>query len=140
MVDILWGAVNPSGRLPYTIAKQASDYGSDIGSGSTVTYSEGLNIDYRWFDKVSRCFSSGSKLQLNGLRSCLRTILLLASNLGLGSAIRISRIQGFLSGPLLQLAVPLLRALGRRSAPGEILLALAVMHLPIRRCFKQVTG
>lgn len=52
LVDILWGAVNPSGRLPFTIAKQASDYGADIGSGSSVTYSEGLFIDYRWFDKV----------------------------------------------------------------------------------------
>ncbi|KAF8308382.1 beta-glucosidase [Clavulina sp. PMI_390] len=53
LVDILWGAVNPSGRLPFTIGKQLSDYGADIGTGSTVTYSEGLNIDYRWFDKNS---------------------------------------------------------------------------------------
>lgn len=53
LVDILWGAVNPSGRLPFTIAKQASDYGADIGTGSTVTYTEGLFIDYRWFDKAS---------------------------------------------------------------------------------------
>jgi len=53
LVDILWGAVNPSARLPYTIAKAQSDYGATIGTGGTVTYSEGLYIDYRWFDKNS---------------------------------------------------------------------------------------
>ncbi|KAF7373134.1 Fn3-like domain-containing protein [Mycena sanguinolenta] len=59
IVDVLFSdgsqSTNPSGRLPYTIAKQRSDYGADVlyTAGSTVpqiTYSEGLNIDYRWFD------------------------------------------------------------------------------------------
>ncbi len=52
LVDILWGAVNPSGRLPYTIAKSPSDYSADIGYNHDVNYSEGLYIDYRWFDEV----------------------------------------------------------------------------------------
>lgn len=76
MVDVLYGAVNPSGRLPYTIAKQRSDYGVDVlynGTGvPDIPYSEGLVaitsyqtvqsshhriiyslfIDYRHFDKV----------------------------------------------------------------------------------------
>lgn len=30
LADILFGLVNPSGRLPITFAKQASDYPSDI--------------------------------------------------------------------------------------------------------------
>lgn len=56
-VDILWGAVNPSGRLPYTIAKKRSDYPADVlyESNMTVpqiTYSEGLHIDYRHFDQA----------------------------------------------------------------------------------------
>ncbi|KAG8916060.1 hypothetical protein FRC00_000633, partial [Tulasnella sp. 408] len=52
IVDILFGDVNPSGRLPYTIAKQASDYGAAVQTGGgTVNYSEGVFIDYRWFDK-----------------------------------------------------------------------------------------
>ncbi|KIJ27657.1 hypothetical protein M422DRAFT_190727, partial [Sphaerobolus stellatus SS14] len=56
LVDILFGAVNPSGRLPYTIAKQRSDYPADIlyesneGDFPQITYSEGLNVDYRHFD------------------------------------------------------------------------------------------
>ncbi|WVQ75624.1 hypothetical protein IAR50_005253 [Cryptococcus sp. DSM 104548] len=56
LVDILWGDYNPSGRLPYTIAKQRSDYPADIVYTNTdypaepqVDYTEGLNIDYRHF-------------------------------------------------------------------------------------------
>lgn len=52
IVDVLFGDVNPSGRLPYTIAKAASDYGAAVQtSGGTINYSEGVFIDYRWFDK-----------------------------------------------------------------------------------------
>ncbi|KAG8858927.1 hypothetical protein FRB96_004747 [Tulasnella sp. 330] len=57
LVDVLYGDVNPSGRLPYTIAKSASDYpahvvynGSSAVGGVQIDYAEGLDIDYRWFD------------------------------------------------------------------------------------------
>lgn len=54
-VQILWGMVNPSGRLPYTIAKKRSHYPAEILYKSNMTvpqinYSEQLNIDYRHFD------------------------------------------------------------------------------------------
>ena len=50
LVDILYGSTSPSGKLPYTIAKQPSDYSSDI-TGLTDNYVEGLYVDYRHFDK-----------------------------------------------------------------------------------------
>ncbi|KAJ6468264.1 glycoside hydrolase superfamily [Mycena sanguinolenta] len=59
LVDVLFSdgsqATNPSGRLPYTIAKLRTDYGADILYTSTmqtpqITYDEGVDIDYRWFD------------------------------------------------------------------------------------------
>jgi beta-glucosidase len=55
LVDVLYGDVNPSGRLPYTIAKQRSDYPADVLYSSPdpipeIDYTEGLLIDYRWFD------------------------------------------------------------------------------------------
>lgn len=61
LVDVLFGDVNPSGRLAYTIAKKESDYGptskvkylptpSD-GLSPQQNFSEGLYIDYRYFDK-----------------------------------------------------------------------------------------
>lgn len=49
LVDVLFGKVNPSGRLPYTIAKQRSDYVADVvyenPGNLQITYAEGLNID-----------------------------------------------------------------------------------------------
>ena len=60
IVDVLWGDVNPSGKLPYTIAKNTSDYNTPIlnltgGSAAIsdawqVNFTEGLMIDYRHFD------------------------------------------------------------------------------------------
>lgn len=57
IVDVLWGDVSPSGKLPFTIAKQESDYGHLLNG--TVTFdafpqqdfTEGLYIDYRAFDR-----------------------------------------------------------------------------------------
>jgi beta-glucosidase len=58
IADILVGNVNPSGKLPYTIGKSLDDYGPGAkilyypnGVIPQQTYSEGLYIDYRHFDK-----------------------------------------------------------------------------------------
>lgn len=61
LVDVLFGNINPSGRLPYTIAKKEEDYGPDSkikyfpnpkdGLVPQQNFSEGLYIDYRYFDK-----------------------------------------------------------------------------------------
>lgn len=59
LVDVLFGTVDASGRLPYTIGKSLKDY----GPGAAVLYrpnaiipqvdfKEGLFIDYRHFDKA----------------------------------------------------------------------------------------
>lgn len=60
LVDVLFGHVDASGRLPYTVGKSLEDY----GKGGQVLYyanapipqqnfDEGLYIDYRHFDKYS---------------------------------------------------------------------------------------
>ena len=53
---ILYGDVSPSGRLPYTVAKDASNYGSllnpcqaDGSRSPQCDFTEGVNIDYRHF-------------------------------------------------------------------------------------------
>ncbi|VDB94647.1 unnamed protein product [Peniophora sp. CBMAI 1063] len=51
IVDVLYGAANPSGKLPFTIAKEKSDYNTAIEL-ITVDYKEALNIDYRHFDSA----------------------------------------------------------------------------------------
>jgi beta-glucosidase len=52
IVDVLFGDVNPSGKLPYTIAKDESDYNGQICDCCECEYSEGLYIDYRHFDEA----------------------------------------------------------------------------------------
>ncbi|KAK5045553.1 hypothetical protein LTR84_009171 [Exophiala bonariae] len=62
LVDILYGAINPSGKLPYTIALNASDYkfapvtnstelqGTEDPNAWQSNFTEGQLIDYRHFD------------------------------------------------------------------------------------------
>ncbi|KAI0399741.1 glycoside hydrolase family 3 protein [Xylaria palmicola] len=52
LADVLYGDAAPSGKLPYTIAKSANDYGTTIARGD-LTFTEGLFIDYRHFDKAN---------------------------------------------------------------------------------------
>ena len=49
LVDILWGETNPSGKLPYTIAKNADDYNAKVVPGDD-NYEDGVYVDYRHFD------------------------------------------------------------------------------------------
>ncbi|GFF87393.1 probable beta-glucosidase L [Aspergillus lentulus] len=50
LVDVIYGDTAPSGKLPYTIAKQAADYGTSWINAETDDFTEGLYIDYRHFD------------------------------------------------------------------------------------------
>lgn len=58
ILDVLYGDVNPSGHLPYTIAYNASDYNAPITTNINTTgkedwqsyFNEKLEIDYRYFD------------------------------------------------------------------------------------------
>lgn len=53
-VDVLTGAVNPSGRLAETIPHRLEDtpaYGAFPGSYGHVRYGEGLFVGYRWYDQ-----------------------------------------------------------------------------------------
>lgn len=61
LVDVLWGDVNPSGRLPYTIAKNETDYAKNLVNSTELLettnpdawqedFIEGNLIDYKEFD------------------------------------------------------------------------------------------
>ncbi|KAK2036218.1 glycosyl hydrolase family 3 N terminal domain-containing protein [Colletotrichum somersetense] len=52
LVDVLWGATNPNGKLPYTIGKSAADYGTSISRSGQDDFAEGIFIDYRHFDQA----------------------------------------------------------------------------------------
>ncbi|EON68539.1 hypothetical protein W97_07797 [Coniosporium apollinis CBS 100218] len=64
IVDVLYGDVNPSGKLPYTIARNASDYNAPVTNSTELLttrdpnawqadFTEGLMIDYRHFDMAN---------------------------------------------------------------------------------------
>ncbi|MGI4828530.1 MAG: beta-glucosidase [Janthinobacterium lividum] len=57
--DLLMGKANPAGRLPFTWAKRLEDYPatdpahperSSKGVAGKTTYSEGVDVGYRWFE------------------------------------------------------------------------------------------
>ena len=52
IADLLFGDVNPSGKLPITFPMQDADLPQPAISATdtTVTYSEGLFMGYRWYD------------------------------------------------------------------------------------------
>jgi len=59
VADLLFGVANPSGKLPVTFPMNDGDWPANtpeqfpgvlVGGKPTVTYSEGLNIGYRWYD------------------------------------------------------------------------------------------
>lgn len=50
ITDVLYGDVNPSGKLIHTIAKNASDYPAKVCTSSECPFDEGVYLDYRWFD------------------------------------------------------------------------------------------
>ncbi|KAI8063934.1 glycoside hydrolase superfamily [Gongronella butleri] len=51
LADVLFGDVNPSGRLPITIAKNEKDYPAKAEFSLKVQYDEGVYGGYRWFDQ-----------------------------------------------------------------------------------------
>lgn len=60
VADVLFGDVNPSGKLPMTFAKNLSDYAAHAtadsamypGIGGDVIYKEGIDVGYRYTDKL----------------------------------------------------------------------------------------
>ncbi len=71
--NVLLGKVSPAGRLPVTWGKSLTDYPatdpkyperSKTGVDHKTTYSEGVNVGYRWFDKenITPLFAFGHGL------------------------------------------------------------------------------
>ncbi|KAI6337779.1 hypothetical protein MCOR28_008321 [Pyricularia oryzae] len=58
LVDLLWGDVSPSGKLPYTIALKPGDYNAPPTTNITTNgkedwqsyFEEKLEVDYKYFD------------------------------------------------------------------------------------------
>jgi beta-glucosidase len=79
---VLFGDVNPSGKLPCTFPRRLEDspahaLGAYPGENLTVRYEEGLLVGYRWFDakKIEPLFPFGHGLSYTDFRySGLRVV------------------------------------------------------------------
>jgi beta-glucosidase len=87
LAEVLFGDVNPSGKLPATFPKKLSDTPASVfgpaaypGVNGTVTYSEGLLVGYRWYDakNVEPLFSFGFGLSYTTFK--YSNLKLVASN------------------------------------------------------------
>ncbi|PMD61671.1 glycoside hydrolase family 3 protein [Hyaloscypha bicolor E] len=77
LVDVLWGHVSPSGKLPFTIGKSESDYppntiSYDHSISPQSNFTEKLKIDYRWFDtyNITPRFEFGFGLTYSTFEYC----------------------------------------------------------------------
>ena len=77
--NLLLGKVSPAGRLPVTWGKRLEDYAatdqkhperSSKGVDGKTTYSEGVNVGYRWFDKekIEPLFAFGHGLSYTAFK------------------------------------------------------------------------
>ena len=93
MADVLFGTVNPSGKLPTTFPKHLQDNPAYInypGENGRVHYGEGLFIGYRYYDKkeVEPLFPFGYGLSYTTFT--YRNLSLNASQYGPGDEIKVS--------------------------------------------------
>ena len=82
LARVLFGDVNPSGKLPCTFPQRLADSPAHAlnaypGTNGTVTYTEGLLVGYRWFDtkKIEPLFPFGFGLSYTTFKySALRLV------------------------------------------------------------------
>jgi beta-glucosidase len=93
IADVLFGDVNPSGKLPTTFPKRLQDnpaYLNYPGENGKVYYGEGLFVGYRYYDKkdIAPLFPFGYGLSYTTF--AYSNLVLSATEYGAGNVIRMS--------------------------------------------------
>jgi beta-glucosidase len=95
LVDLLSGRVNPSGKLPVTFPATAAVMPTNTaatwgGVGGKVTYAEGINVGYRWYqaNQAQPAFSFGYGLSYTRFRfSGIQTAVTRAGGLAVSATV-----------------------------------------------------
>ncbi|MFI1091773.1 discoidin domain-containing protein [Streptomyces sp. NPDC020917] len=99
MAALIFGDVNPSGKLPVTFPKSLADVPANTpaqwpGANGQVQYSEGLNVGYKWYDakNITPLFPFGyglsyttfgfSNLQVGALNGSTSTVHVTVTDTG----------------------------------------------------------
>ena len=148
IADLLFGAVNPSGKLPFTFLRKLQDspsYANYPGDNLKVKYAEGIYVGYRYFDKhldVAPLFPFGyglsyttfalSKLQMPKIMTGdgMATVSVTVKNTGTRKGAEV--VQMYISDPGATIDRPLRELKGFERvelAPGES----KIIALPIDR-------
>lgn len=95
--DVLFGAVNPSGKLVHTIARNESDYDQNTLVSETnyeLDFSEGNYIDYKYFDEqdIEPRYAFGYGLSYTSFT--YGDVALASSNLTAGAATGVLSVGG----------------------------------------------
>jgi beta-glucosidase len=138
LADLVFGKVNPSGKLPFTFLRKLEDspsYGNYPGENLKVNYAEGIYVGYRYFDKhtsTTPLFPFGyglsyttfaySDLRLPKTMSgdATATVSLIVKNTGVRSGAEV--VQMYLADPSAKVDRPLRELKGFERvelAPGE---------------------
>jgi len=153
---LLLGKISPAGRLPVTWARQIEDYPatdprfperSAAGIDHKTTYSEGLNVGYRWFDRetIEPLFAFGHGLSYTTFDYSALTIARTADH-GLDVRVRIKNT-GHMNGdevPQVYLGAPNDAPAGVAFSPRSLVAferiklhageaRIVTLHVPLRQ-------
>jgi beta-glucosidase len=107
LANVLFGDVNPSGKLPMTFAKSDADLphpevpGIELlpGAGFNIDYTEGLKVGYKWFESEDKqpifWFGHGlsyTTFAYSGLKATLDTVSFTVRNTGKRAGAEVAQV------------------------------------------------
>ena len=133
LVHVLFGDVDPGGRLPATFPASATQYptSSDptASNGSEVNYSEGVFVGYRWYDEnhVTPAYPFGfglsyTSFRYGGLRIGAHAVRVTVTNTGRRTGFAVPQLYLGLPSPSSSVQQPPRQLKGYRSVrlkPGQ---------------------
>ncbi|KAI8252136.1 Beta-glucosidase B, partial [Colletotrichum sp. SAR11_239] len=133
IADVIFGKVNPSGKLPLTFPKRIADHGSHKwfpgdAENDYAEYGEGVLVGYRWFDeqKTEPLWPFGfglsyTKFQITDV--AVKGTISAAGDRSASIAATVTNVGDISGSEVLQVYVsssPAIKELGRSSAPRSL--------------------